>query len=182
MRSKRETIANPAIGDRVTFLETTAETKGAYLRLQVELAAGGGNALHYHLAFTERFEVVAGSLNLEVDGQHLILQPGQSAIAPIGIPHRFYAPAGEPVTFVAEVRPARDFERALRISYGLAQDGRVNRRGMPLNPLELAIVFKYAGTYLPAVPLWLQKGTMAALARLAERFGVEKRLERYVEG
>jgi quercetin dioxygenase-like cupin family protein len=181
LRSKRETIENPAIGDRVTFLETAAATNGAYLRLQVELAAGGGNALHYHLDFTERFEVVDGRLNLDVNGEHLVLQPGQSALAPIGVPHRFYAMADEPVTFVAEVRPAQQFERALRISYGLASDGRVNRKGRPVNPLELAIVFKYVGTYLPGVPLWLQKGTMGILAWLAERVGVEKRLERYVE-
>jgi quercetin dioxygenase-like cupin family protein len=174
------TIENPVIGDRITFLQTTAETNGEYLRLQVELAAGGGNARHYHLDFTEQFEVVDGRLYLDVNGEQLVLEPGQRALVPIGSVHRFYAAADEPVTFVAEIRPARQFERALRISYGLATDGRVDGKGRPVNPLELAVVFKYVGTYLPGVPLWLQKGTMGVLAWLAERVGVERRLERYV--
>lgn len=175
------TIDNPVIRDRITFLKTTAETNGAYLQMKVELAAGGGNQLHYHLDFTERFEVVDGRLNLDVNGQHLVLQPGQSAEAAIGVPHRFYALADDPVTFLAEVRPACQFERALRISYGLARDGRVNRKGMPRNWLELAVVFQYVGTYLPGVPRWLQTGTMGVLARLARWVGVTKRLEQYVE-
>lgn len=174
------TITNPAIGDRVTFLKTTAETNGNYLLLQVELAPGGGNTLHYHLDFTERFEVVSGRLNLDVGNQHVVLRPGESAIAPLGVSHRFYAMLTEPVTFLAEIRPACHFERALRMSYGLAYAGRVNRRGMPTNPFELAVIFKYVGTYLPGIPLWLQRGMMGLLAWAAEGLGIEKRLEKYL--
>jgi len=54
------TIENPLVQDRVTFLETSDETGGAYEYVEVELAPGGGAGLHYHLAFTEHFEAVIG--------------------------------------------------------------------------------------------------------------------------
>ena len=48
-------LTNPAVRDKVTFLKTSAETKGAYVMVEVELAPGGGNRLHYHVDYKEIF-------------------------------------------------------------------------------------------------------------------------------
>jgi hypothetical protein len=56
------TIENPVAGERVTFLATAEETNGEYVRIRNETSAGApGVVMHYHLAFTEAFEVLKGS-------------------------------------------------------------------------------------------------------------------------
>ena len=82
-KEPQRVIENPLIGDRVTFLKTTEETNGEYLLAKVELAPHGGNAMHYHLTFTEAFEVLEGRLNVDLDGRHLVLGPGEKALVQI---------------------------------------------------------------------------------------------------
>ena len=120
-------LENPVIGDRVTFLKTTQETNGEYLLEQVELAPHGGNAMHYHVAFTEAFEVLKGNLHVIVDGQERVLGAGDTAFVPVNAPHRFYSTSDERVVFTIEFRPARQMEKAIRIAYGLARDGKTTK-------------------------------------------------------
>jgi quercetin dioxygenase-like cupin family protein len=81
MNTLPRTITNPLIGDTVTFLETSEETNGAYTLVEVTLAAGGGNGLHYHLDFDEEFEVIEGVLGVQCEKEILHLKHGQTAIA-----------------------------------------------------------------------------------------------------
>lgn len=171
------TIENHLVKDRVTFLTTAAESGGAYEYVRVELAPGGGNGLHYHLEFTEHFEAVQGPLHLEVDGSHIILQPGESASAIPGSLHRFFNPGLDHIVFHVKIDPARSFERMLRIAYGLVQDGKVHEKsGIPRNILELAVMFKLGETYMKGIPVWLQKSAFGLLYRIAKLRGVEERL------
>ena len=70
------TIENPLAGERVTFLATAEETGGEYVRIRNEASAGAqGVVMHYHLAYTESFEVSEGTLDLCVgtEDNHLVL-------------------------------------------------------------------------------------------------------------
>jgi len=174
------TIENPAIGDRVTFLKTTAETDGEYLLLRIELAPRGGNSLHYHPAFTEKFRAVEGRLNLELEGRQLALEPGERALVPIGARHRFYSTSDEPILFEVEVRPARRFEEAVRIGYGLARDGLVRPGGMPKSIWHAALLLPLGGTYPAGIPRWLLQVPLGLLAAIARRRGVERALAKYL--
>ncbi|WP_228547532.1 cupin domain-containing protein [Filobacillus milosensis] len=56
-----ETITHKFTGERITFLETSADTDGAYEYIEVFLPPGGeGPPLHYHMKFEEEFEVRRG--------------------------------------------------------------------------------------------------------------------------
>ena len=93
-------IENPLIKDRVTFLETAAETNGKFTLVQVELAPDGGNELHYHKTFDETFTVVEGVLGIQLGKEIFHLKKGESATAPVGSLHRFFNPsATEKVVF-----------------------------------------------------------------------------------
>jgi quercetin dioxygenase-like cupin family protein len=173
-------IENPVLKDRITFLKTTAETGGEYLLLQVELASGGSIPLHYHTTFTERFEVLDGQLDLTLDGQHHILKVGESMIVSLRAKHRFYNASDKPVTFTTEVRPARIFEQSLRVSYGLAVDGKTTRHGIAKNPSLLGLHFQLAETYLPVIPLWIQKFGGGLLESLGKLLGQDKVLRKYL--
>ena len=174
------TIENPEIGDRVTFLRTTEETNGEYLLLRIELAPGGGNGLHYHPAFTEEFHAVEGRLNVELEGRHLALEPGERALVPIGARHRFYSTSDEPIVFEVEIRPARRFEEGVRIGYGLARDGLVRPGGMPRSIWHAALLLQLADTYSADIPGWLIRLPVRVLAAIARRRGVERALAKYL--
>jgi mannose-6-phosphate isomerase-like protein (cupin superfamily) len=173
-------IENPVIGDRVTFLKSAEETEGEYLLLKVELAPHGGNAMHYHLTFTEAFEVLEGRLNIDLGGRHLVLGPGEKALVPIKAHHRFYSTSDEPVTFTVEIRSARRMEEALRVAYGLARDGKTNAKSVPRNIFQLALLYQLGESYLAGMPLFLQRAVFGALAKVARWRGVEKSFEKYL--
>jgi hypothetical protein len=79
-----------------------------------------------------------------------------------------------------ELRPGSlGFERTLQITYGLAQDGLVNKQGLPKNILQLSILIEMSDTIVPGffariLPL------MRIIAKYARRKGIERDLiERY---
>jgi len=170
------TIVNPVIGDEVTFLVTAEESGGEYGLFEIRLAPGGGNELHFHTTFEEHFEAVEGVLHLECDGKRLALQPGERMIVQRNSVHRFYNPGSEPISFLVELRPAREFEACLRMAYGLARDGRVSPKGVPKHALELAVLFRLSETYVVGIPLPVQKFMASVLYGIAKLAGVEKRM------
>lgn len=167
---------NPRQKDTVTLLRTSDETGGALTLAEVELAPGGGNEAHCHTLFEERFEVVRGTLGIELDGRVHRLGRGESAVVPKRAIHRFFNDTREPVIFRVEIAPAsRAFEQAFQIAYGLARDGRVTPGGLPLNPLHAAVLSEMTGTHLPGVFELLSPVT-AWLAAQARRRGIDREL------
>lgn len=177
-----ERIFHPIQRDYATFLATSRDTGGDRTVLEVELAPGGGNAPHVHPSFDERFELLAGTLAVHVDGETHLLNPGDRAIAPAGTRHNFANPsADEPAVFRVTLHPgSAGFEDALRIAYGLACDRRVNERGIPRNLYHLAVLMEMGETR-PTGAASLLAPAFRLLARRARRLGIERELiERYV--
>jgi mannose-6-phosphate isomerase-like protein (cupin superfamily) len=122
-------IYNPVQKDYVTFLETSAATSRERSLAEIELAPGGGNRVHYHKAFAERFEVLA-ELHVQVGKAIHILKPTQSAAALVTTLHRFFNPTAQPTRFLVELRPGHTgFEQAIQIAYGLAAAGKTTTDG-----------------------------------------------------
>ncbi len=172
---------NPIQKDAVTFLQTAEETNGEYSLLEMEVAPGGGNILHYHKTFAEHFTVVTGEFGVQVGKDVRVLKPGESAVAPAGSLHRWYNTTQQPAIVRVELRPASPgFERALQIAYGLARDGLSNKQGLPKSISHMALLVELSDTNVPGLfsaiaPL------LRVLARRARRKGVERELvERYV--
>ncbi|MCC6840448.1 MAG: cupin domain-containing protein [Flavobacteriales bacterium] len=176
------TFHNPLIKDRVTFLETADSSDGQRTLVRVDLAPGGGNPLHWHERFTETFSPVEGTLGIQLEDRTLTLEPGEQATAPRGKRHRFFNPsATRAVSFQVELRPASaGFERCMAYAYGLADEGRTTKQGVPSRPADLAILAYWGDTYMP--------GPMGLVMRLLRGWGrslVRKdhhraRLERYL--
>jgi quercetin dioxygenase-like cupin family protein len=171
-------IYNPAQKDYATFLETTASTNGKRTLLEVEVAPGGGNGLHYHTTYSERFEVLEGELCVQVGKKKLTLKPGESATAPINALHRFYNETSQTTRFLVELQPGSvGFEQGLQIAYGLAVDGRTNKEGMPTNIYHLAVILELTETMVPGV-FALVAPIFRYLAARARRKGIEQELIR----
>jgi quercetin dioxygenase-like cupin family protein len=173
-------IENPVIKDRITFLKTAEETNGEYLLAQLEVAPGGSNVMHYHTTFTEEFRVIDGQLNVSLNGEEKVLNVGDSALIPKMAHHRFYNVTDKYATAIVELRPARNFEKSLRIAYGLARDGKTNEKSLPKSIWHLALLFQLGEGYIPGLPLLVQRSIFGTLASIAKFLGKDKELEKYV--
>lgn len=175
---------NPITGEKVTFLVTAEETRGEYARVRCDVPAGvQGPPLHYHLGYTESFEVVEGRLDMCVGSKenHVVLEEGQSAFVPPGVPHRFWNPSDEPVVFDAEVRPPQAWVKAGQAMRGLAADGKLNDKGIPKNLFELALIFQLSDIYMTGLALFLQKAIFGTMARMARWRGYDPEFSRYTK-
>jgi quercetin dioxygenase-like cupin family protein len=165
--------------DYATFLELASENGRTVI--EVELAAGGGNAPHIHATYDEYFEVLEGTLTVRLGRRELEVRAGEAAIAPRGSVHCFSNATDSTVRFRVELGPGhRGFEEALQVGYGLATDGRTLADGTPKNPLVLALLFEWA-ELIPVGPERMIVPIMRPLARLARRRGIDAELRaRYV--
>jgi len=124
MLENNRKIYNPIQKDTVVFLKTSADTDGECTLVEVELADGGGVALHYHKTYSEKFDCLEGEVQIGLGKKILSLHPGQSATAEPNVNHLFRNRSGAPCKFRVELRPASaGFEQSLQIGYGLASDG-----------------------------------------------------------
>jgi quercetin dioxygenase-like cupin family protein len=168
-----ESLVNETTGETVTFLETAAQTGGAYTLIEVEVAPGGGVPMaHVHPKQTETFEVVSGRLSMRSGGDTLVAGPGDVVHVHPGRVHRFWNETAYPVRFRCKVEPALEFERFIETMFALGADGKLNGRGMP-NPLRLAAIANahFADTRAPYIPAWVQKAGLASGALLAKALG-----------
>lgn len=177
------TIINPTHGYSVTFLISGSENNGAFTLVEVVLPPDEGTPKHFHLDFTEEFVAIDGTLGILLNGATIHLNPGdRPALVPVKAVHRFFNPGTTPVTFRCRIQPARRFEKLLRIIYGMGDDGLMKENGMPKSILHTALIYEIGESYLPGMPLWLQRGIFGIIAGIARRKGKEKELEHYYTG
>jgi mannose-6-phosphate isomerase-like protein (cupin superfamily) len=180
--AQRRRYYHPIQKDYATFLQTSEETGGEYSLIEVEVAPGGGNEPHYHKTYDEHFEVLEGALEVLVGEETKTLRPSQKAVAQKNVLHRFRNTTEERTRFLVELRPGHaGFEKAVKVAYGLASDGRTLSDGTPKNPYHLAVLLEWSDIRLPGV-FTLAEPLLRLLARRARRKGIDKDLEaRYCE-
>jgi quercetin dioxygenase-like cupin family protein len=177
---QKRVFYNPKIKDRVTVLKTAEETGNDHILVEVELAPGGGTPKHYHTSFTETFIPVQGELGVDVGKKTYRLQSSQEAIARQNEIHRFYNPGKETIRFQVKISPAENrFLESLCISYGLADDGFTNNKGIPKRFDHLTVLLEHSDTRFAGL-LGLIEPLLLGRARRARKGGVMKELmERY---
>src|SRR5688572_2311993 len=90
MARAREQLYDPVQGDSLEFRETARDTGGALLSGEFVVPPRGGSLLHVHPLQEEHFEVLSGTLVIQIEGEHRSLGEGEEATVPPGTPHRFY--------------------------------------------------------------------------------------------
>ena len=86
----------------------------------------------------------SGLLSFAVDsefgcpGRAIKTTPGAMLLVPPGVPHDWWNAGEEDAVVRVEIRPGARFELMILNAFGLAQDGKVDRRGMP-NFLQLVV-------------------------------------------
>jgi mannose-6-phosphate isomerase-like protein (cupin superfamily) len=173
MIRKGDVIENTVTGERLLFLETSAETNGEYVLVECTVQPNGFvAAAHVHPHQTERFEIESGTIAFKLNGEEIVAGPGETVVVPPGSSHKFWNAGETEAVFVTEVRPALGFERLLETMFGLATDGKTNKKGMP-NPLRLAVIANahFEDVRLPFPPAWMQKTGLMMGAPLGRLLG-----------
>ena len=168
-----DTIENPMTGERLVFHTTAAETNGEVTVFETIVQPDGAVAAgHYHPIQAERFEVLEGTIGLRVGRQKLELGPGHVIRIEPGTPHKFWNAGDDVLRFNAEVRPSLQFEELIATMFGLAADGKTNRKGMP-NPFRMAVIAQaYKDVIrLPFPPAAVQDAALAVGAPLGKLMG-----------
>jgi mannose-6-phosphate isomerase-like protein (cupin superfamily) len=177
------TIRNPAIGHRITFLQTGEQTNGELLQILYVVEApemAPAIPLHIHLQTTERFEALSGQLGVILEGERRVLEAGQEVLIPPGTPHTFWNAGPGELRFITDVRPPGRLQTYWETVFGLAEEGKVGENGLP-NLLQLAVLAPLADSYDPSVPLPAMKGFIAVLGATGRLLGYRESYPQYSE-
>ncbi len=171
MISPGQTLENPVTGERFTFTHTAASTGGELLAFDLALRPGGAVPIaHVHPIQTERFEIVEGHMRFRIGLRTRLAAPGDVIEVAPGVVHGF-ANAGEgEARLRVEVRPALAMEEMFAEVIELAQSGRMNDRGLPRNPLDLAALARRYDqeAHAPLLSVGVQRLLLAPLVFLAK--------------
>src|SRR5215204_1360140 len=155
--SPGQTLENAVTGERFTFTDTAASTGGELLAFDFALRPGGAVPIpHVHPIQTERFEVTHGRMRFRVGLRKIKAGPGDVVEVAPGVAHSFANTGDDEAQLLAEV-------------VAMAQAGRMNRRGMPRNLLDLAdLARRYdQEAHAPLLSVRLQRMLLAPLVLLA---------------
>ena len=169
-------------GDRFRILESSRDTDDGSLRADYFAPPGAKVPEHVHVGQEESFEVVSGTLGVSVGGRELTLIPGQNAVGPPDVPHRWWNPGDEEAHFLVVLHPALHMETVFETWFGLARDGKTIG-WLPKNPLQFAVLVHEVGGwfYYTGVPKPVWKALFAPVATLAFVGGLLGYKARYPE-
>lgn len=134
--------------------------------------------VHVHPRQESGAEVVSGSLVFEVAGEHRQLGAGDTIRVPANTPHRFWNDGSEDARSIQFFRPALEIAAFFQTLFTLAQQDKLDERGMP-RPLQLAVMVpEFAEEIRPVSPPWpLLRVLTAVLDPIARLRGYRGRLE-----
>jgi len=168
--SPGQTLENPVTGERFTFTHTAATTGGELLAFELALRPGGAVPIpHVHPIQTERFEVVAGRMRFRVGLRTRVAEPGDVVEVAPGVLHGFGNAGEEEARMRVEVRPALAMEEMFAEVIEMARAGRMTKRGLPRNPLELAALARRYDqeAHAPFMTVGMQRVLLAPLVLAA---------------
>jgi quercetin dioxygenase-like cupin family protein len=177
-----EEIYNPVQGDWIVFTQTARATGGELLSAELIVAPRGGNPLHVHPLQEEHFEVLSGTLGVQIEDEQRSLGEGEQATVPPGTPHRWYNEDDQQKAHVLfELRPALNTEILFENLYGLATDGKTDENGVA-NLLQTAVALNglHKGEIYPATPpIAIQKALFALLSPVGKLVGYRDHYPKY---
>ena len=119
-----DVVKNGATGERVRFIRTAAETGGELLVMEDHWTRPGHVVpRHVHPGIEERWTVIHGTVVYDVDGVETVAGPGDSVVAPAGVPHSARDGGDGEVLVRIEMRPALRWEDFVRQLFALAGEG-----------------------------------------------------------
>lgn len=183
MSKAGDIFENPITGESGYVRIGTEETNGELLVSDLRVHPGGAVlGPHIHANADERFTVLKGKIGYMLDSQKGILQAGDSADLPRGIPHDWWNAGDEEARVIVEIRPGARMELMILTMFSLAREGKTNKKGMP-NLLQLAVTSQeFADVFQPLnPPIWVQRFLFGILAPVARLLGYKGMYPHHLE-
>lgn len=115
-------IENPLTGERIVFRRTAAQTEGKLLEMDAFWTRPGHRApAHVHPEMEERWELIAGMARFRIAELERTVGPGESLLAPPGVPHLAWNVGAGPVHVRIQMRPALRWEEFVERLFELAR-------------------------------------------------------------
>lgn len=125
-------ITNARTGQVMRFLKMGAETNGALLRIEcISPPSTVREPEHIHPMQENRFEILSGSCTFSVDGKERLAKAGEVVTVPPGTRHCFWNAGAEDAHYIQEFRPAGTIAEFFSTFFALANDGKLNEKGIP---------------------------------------------------
>lgn len=182
MSRRGQVFENPVTGERVVGITDPLDHPDGVLVAELHVVPGGRVALaHRHPDLVERFHVLRGQVTYLIGDREETLGPGAAAEVPAGVLHDWWQTGEEEAVVICEVDPGGRFSEMVGTFFGLARDGKVDKKGVP-HPLQLALTARdYRDTMVAAKPPpWLQTLIFGLLAPIARARGLKPTYPEYL--
>jgi hypothetical protein len=126
--------------------------------------------------------VLRGRVGMRLNGQELIAPLNERIVIPVGIIHDWWNAGDEEAHVQVEVMPSERFLEMISNLFGLAQDGKTNKKGMP-NLLQLVLFGKEFEDVMVFTkpPRWVFGLMYALLSPIARLLGYRGSYPKYLE-
>jgi quercetin dioxygenase-like cupin family protein len=162
-------IVNPRTGQRMTFLNEAPDL------LEIDTVnppTKRPEPEHVHPAQESGCRVVSGVLRFTVAGAERPVHAGESITIPANTPHFFWNDGPDDAHAVQWFRPALKSRAFFETYFALAEDGKLDAKGMPSILQIAAMIPFFADEIRPTRPPWpLQRAVGALLGLVARRRG-----------
>ena len=146
---------------------------------------------HFHPFMTEKFTVLKGTLEARIAGETTSLKAGQSVVVQPGVAHDWWnSSPTEEAHVLVEVATAPNgahvdanrFEMLIGMLFGLANDGKVDKKGRP-GALQGAVIAREFADIIVFTnpPPAVQKIALGVLAPLGRLLGYQAIIPRYLK-
>lgn len=183
MANQGDVIENPITGEKIVFLQTAKDTNGEFLELDLFVRPGGFVAAeHIHPKQDEEFEVISGTLALFINGEKTIGEKGYQTTVKAGTPHIWTNDGEDELHCRLLLRPALQWEQMFETMFGLARDGKSDKKGLP-NILQIAVMtdkFK-DHAWLASPPISVQRTMFTVLRPLGKLMGYKATYPEYTK-
>ena len=183
MAKTGEVYLNPVTGERAVVRVSPQQSGGELMLADLYIAPGGAVVgEHVHPVIEERFTVHRGQVGFTIDGRRDIAGPGRTLIVPPGVAHDWWNAGPEEALVRVEIRPGARFQEMIRNLFGLAQDGKTDKKGLP-NLLQLSLIAREFAdvVYFTSPPPAVQRVLFAVLAPIARLCGYRGSYPEYLK-
>jgi quercetin dioxygenase-like cupin family protein len=169
MAAPGDVLEIPALGLRVEFRTTAAETDGELLEFDSAGRPQGFITLpHMHPLQTERHEVIEGRFRIRTGALERLLGPGEAVETPPGVEHRHGAAGDGPLRVRVQIRPALRFAEWLERVAAMDRDGDLAPGGWPKPAAAARLLLDFPGEAHGTVPpLRMQQAAARAILKVA---------------
>jgi quercetin dioxygenase-like cupin family protein len=176
-------LVNPVTGERGVIRIAPSAENGRTLVADLFVQPGGAVAgAHLHPNLQEAFTVLRGKVGMRLNGQDQIAPLNERIVINVGVIHDWWNAGDEEAHVQVEVMPGDRFLEMISNLFGLAQDGKTNKKGMP-NLLQLIVFGKEFEDVIVFTkpPRWAFNLTYTLLAPLARLLGYRGSYTKYLE-